>query len=529
MKRLIGIAVAAILLGGAPDLLRAATASEPVTFRLNVNGELETIDPHLATTVDAGNVCMQLWEGLVIIDPNNDAKVRPGVAKRWEFSADKKTITFYLREDAKWSDGTPLDAYDFVYSWRRAADPQTASPQVSRYDYIKNGKKYYTGIVKDPNQLGFKALGPYTFQVELEAPLPVILQLFAKSTFAPVKKDVIAKYGDKWTLPENIVSNGPFMLTDRRLYDRLVYKKNPHYWNAKTVNLDEVIAYVVDDPETGFKRYRTSDFDFIRGLPVEKVPVLIATKDPEHRMRPLFGSYYYALNVKEPALSDKRVRQALAFAIDREAIVKEVVRGGQIPATGHLPPNIEGYAYKKYVYFDPKKAQKLLAEAGYPEGKGFPNVTLSYNTQEGHRKIAEAIQQMWKKNLGIDVAIQNYEWKVHVANMHNHNFQIGRMGGIGEYVYPTTFFEGNVSTAPGNYSQFSTPENDALWEEAMREADPKKKLALYRKMEDIWMDAMPEIPIYFYMTHWMQKPYVKGLVVNSGDAFLLQDVKIEKK
>lgn len=505
--------------------VRAADTPAPVTLTIHAGDEPEAMDPHKVSTVIASNLTLQVFEGLVAFHPTNVAVV-PGVAKEWKVEGNGSVYTFLLRQDAKWSDGTKLTAKDFEYGWLRSLDPKTANPQASRFDYIKNCKKFYNGEIKDPKQLGFKAIDDYTFRVELEAPFPPVLELLATPTFAPVKKAAIDAYGDTWSRPENMISNGAYKLAVWNVKDRIVFEKNPHYWDAKNVAVERVNALMVEDLETALKQYMSGEIEFDYHIPEAKVPVLAGR--PDYRSDPTFGLYYYPVNTKHPVLQDARIRKALAYAIDRKTLVDKVVRTGEFPATGYIPHGIAGYPYKNLLTYDPAKAKKLLAEAGYPDGKGFPQITLSYNTRDTHKLVAETVQQMWKTNLGIDVAIQNYEWRVHVKNLQDHSFDVARMGGIGEYLYPTTFLEGLITGAPGNYPQWSNAEFDKLWEQANKEGDPVKRLAMYARMEEIIMEEMPDIPLYFYASRWMVKPYVKGMNLLSNHIYMLKYARIEK-
>ncbi|OGQ21903.1 MAG: hypothetical protein A3I05_00520 [Deltaproteobacteria bacterium RIFCSPLOWO2_02_FULL_44_10] len=502
--------------------LFAETGERPLIVH---NGSVpQSFDPHKTSAVDADNLVRQYFEGLVQID-HRDNSIKPGVAKRWDVSKDGKTYTFYLREDAKWSDGTLLTAQDFEYSWRRVIDPKTACPQASRFDYLKNGRAYNSQKINDPSQIGFKAKDKFTFIVELEGPFPPILELLSSPTFYPVKKEVVEKFGDKWTEPSNIISNGPYILKEHLLSDRAIFVKSPYYWDKANVAINTVHILFMDDLETALKSYKASAIDFMWQLPKTKVRVL--KQDPEFHQGPLFGIYYYPINVKHPILKDVRVRKALALAIDRTTIVEKVTASGEQPATGFLPPGVTGYPYKKYLDFNPDAAKKLLTEAGYPDGKGFPKLTLSYNTDEAHRLIAEAVQQMWKQHLGVNIEIRNFEWKVHIANLHSHNFEIARLGGIGEYIYPSTFFEGDVTESPGNYSQWSNAEFDRIWGEVTKENNPQKRLEMYAKLEEIWLNDMPGIPIYFYNNYWMVKSNVKDLKVNAMNQYTLKFASVK--
>ena len=502
-----------------------ATPEKPQVLTFNSGAEPDSLDPAITTTVDGQNLSLQLFEGLVSLHPSED-KVIPGVAERWTLSPDGKIYTFYLRKTARWSDGSPLTAQDFVYAWERAVNPKTGAQQAGRYQYIKNGKDYLAGKIKDPALLGFKALDSHTFRVELTYPFPPFLELASSATFMPVKKEIVEKYGDSWIQPEHIVSNGPFMLKAWRAYDRLVLVKNPNYWDAKNVSLDEIDALVIEDLETALKLYETGQIDFLDHIPITQVPFL--KNRPDFHNTPSFGVYFYPINTQHPILKDPRIRRALALSIDRKTLVENVLRIGQKPALGWVPSGVQGYPYKEWISYNPAQAKKLLAEAGYPDGKDFPVLKLSYNTNDAHKMIAETIQQMWKKNLGIQVQMSNNDWKIHVSNLHNHNFEIARFGGMGDYIYPATFLQDFVTGDPQNTSQWTSPNYDKVWEEAAREVNPVKRLKLYSELEKILSEAMPTVPIYYYVNQWMVKPYVKGCYLKTLSSFVFKNVSIHR-
>lgn len=516
MKKIIfGIAVFACL--GA--FASADTKKQVLTY--NTSSEPQSLDPATATTVIDNNLLTQVFEGLVALHPKK--KYVPGVAERWTASEDKMVYTFYLRKNAKWSDGTPVTAYDFEYAWRRTADPKTAAPFASKFDYIKNGKEVTTGKLPK-EKLGAKAINANTFQVELAAPHPPFLQMIVKPLFAPVKKDVVEKFGDTWTRPENIVSNGPFLLTEWKFHEYLTLKKNPNYWDKDAVKLEEAKALIVDDEQTALKKYHAGESEFEMHLPQSQLIAL--QKNPEFYQDQSFGYYYYPVNTQHPILKDARIRKALALAIDREVITKKVMRTGELPAYGFVPPGVEGYPYKKLLSYDPKKARELLAEAGYPGGKGLAAIELSYNNREIHKMIAEAVQQMWKKELGVEVTLVNREWKTHINVLNSRDFQIIRLGSSGDYNYPDAFLRGFVTGDTDNYAQWSNAQYDALWKVALMEPDAKKRLQTYGKMEVLLAEEVPFIPFYFYINNWLVKPYVEGMELTSLSEYALKYVSI---
>ena len=310
-----------IMLTGA----KTETSKTKQTIRFLIPGELDSIDPALATMVASGNVLLQLFEGLTMPDVKNGG-VQPGVAERWTISEDSKTYTFYLRKDAKWSDGTPVTTNDFVYAWTRVLTPETGALASSRLSYVKNGQAFLDGTIKDPKQLGFKAMDDYTLQVTLENPFPPFLEMTNMQTLFPVKKEVVEKYGDQWTRPEHIVSNGIFFLKESVFDDKMVFEKNPHYWDRGNVKIDQAIGVVVDDLMTAIKRYMAGELDVVDTLPNQQIRTLKNRSD--FYSVPGFGVYVYAINTKVPVLDKAKVRRALSLAIDRKIITDKVLQGG---------------------------------------------------------------------------------------------------------------------------------------------------------------------------------------------------------
>ncbi|MBI4126489.1 MAG: peptide ABC transporter substrate-binding protein [Deltaproteobacteria bacterium] len=502
----------------------AAAAKDPKTFVYHAGSEPSSLDPHITSTEIDYNTLLQLFEGLVVPNPDKGG-VSPGVAERWTVSPDGKTYTFYLRKNAKWSDGSSVTTNDFVYSWERAANPKTASPYATRFDSIKNGQAYVKGELKDPKQLGFRAIDDWTFQVELVAPFPPFLDLLCHLTFTPIKKSVVEAYGDQWARPEHWVSNGAFVLKEWMPYDRIVLTKNPHYWNRDRVALETLIGTSTEDLDTVLKQFDAGELDFSYHVPQTKIPLL--RSKPNFREGTSFGLYYYPINVKHPVLQDARIRRALALAIDRKTITEKVMRTGEAIAEGYIPPGVTNYRYQKLLAYNPQQAKQLLAEAGYADGKGFPELTLSYNTVDLHRMIAEAVQRMWKENLGITVNLVNRDWKTHIKTLQNHDYDLARMGFTGDYIYPSTILELFLEHTPNNYTQWSHAEYERLWKEANKESDGAKRLALYAQMEKIIGSEIPGIPIFFYANHWMVSPKVKGLAVSPLRNFLLKNVSMK--
>lgn len=509
---------------------------EPQVLTINLGSDPETLDPNKASESVGFNILVNTYEGLTRLDEND--KAIPGVAERWEISDDGLTYTFYLREDAKWSDGKPVTAYDFEYSWKRALDPATAADYAYQMYYIKNGEKFNNGEVS-ADELGIKVIDDKTIQVTLEGPTPWMLEMFAFPTYYPVRKDVVEANPDTWALEaDTFICNGPFKVAEWKHNEVVKLVKNENYWGKDRVKLDEINVTLINEATTALAAFEAGDVDIIEDVPSAEIPRLQAESD-EFMILPALGTYYYTFNNAKEPVNDERVRKALSLAIDRKAIVETVTKGGQQPATGFVPYGLivngkdfreEGGNYG----IDPNRAKveearRLLAEAGYPDGKGFPKITIRYNTSEGHKRIAEAIQEMWKKNLNIDVELENIEWKVYLKELEAGNYVVGRIGWLADYAHPMTFLDMWITGSGNNYTNWSDPEYDRLIKEAKMTSDEAKAAELMHKAEDIFMNRMTVMPIYYYTDIIMVKKHVKGWRKTPLGWFFFDQAYIEGK
>ncbi len=508
-----------------PPFIDTALADEQI-FRIANMAEPEYLDPAMITGVVESNIVRNLFEGLCEYDPRDLSPI-PGVAERWTISEDGLTYTFHLRKDARWTNGDPVTAHDFVYSWERVLNPATASRYAYQLYYVKNGEAYNKGKIKDPKALGLAAPDDYTFVVTLENPTPFFLHLVLVETLRPVHRATVEKYGREWTRPEHIVSNGPFRLVTWIPQRKIVLKRNERYWDAASVKLEEAHFFPIDDQETALKKYMAGEVDWTRETPNAKTDLL--RKNPDFHADPYLGTYFYRLNVTRPPLDDVRVRRALGMSIDKEKITRFVTKAGEQPTDSYTPPGIKGYVPPKGPGFDVKEAQRLLAEAGYPGGAGFPVLELQYNTSENHKRIAQVVQQMWKKNLGIRIALVNLEWQVYLKNQKRLDYDISRSGWIGDYPDPNTFLDLFVTGRGNNNTGWSNPRYDELIALAGREMDPEKRLGYFAEAEKILLEEMPIIPVYIYTRNYMIRPYVKGFYNNLLDIHPLKFVSIEKE
>lgn len=491
------------MLGEAAQFLRFQNIAEP-----------EYIDPGLSSGNVETNIALALFEGLVQYNPKGGEPL-PGVAERWTISGDQKVYTFYLRKTARWSDGKPVTAHDFGYAWERVLNPKTAAKYAFAHYYIKNAHAYNTGKISDPKQLGFKTLDDHTFQVTLENPTPFFLELLCYTSFKPVPKWAVEQFGPKWTLPKNIVSNGPFKMTSWTPYKELTVVKDLNYWDAAQVKLAGIIFYPVEDKDTALKMYDAGEIDVAWELPATLIPSLMNRKD--FVKSPYIATYFYRVNVTKPPLNDKRIRQALSYAIDRKTLCDQFLQKTEMPHSGLVPLGLQGYAPVTGLEFNVAKAKQLLAEAGYSDPSQLPPITIHYNTDDRHKLVAQVVQQMWKKNLGIHVQLWNEEWKSYLKTQNMMNYQVSRSGWIGDYPDPTTFLDMFTTNSTINQTGWKNAGFDFLLQKAAQELNPQKRFETLRQAEAVILEESPVIPFYTYSKMYLIKPYVKGFYPNLQD------------
>jgi len=513
MKKLCAVALTvvlgtSILAGcGAKD---GATANKQQAI-YNLGEDPKTIDPQLNTASGAGNIILNAFEGLTRMD--KDSKAAPGVAEKWEMSEDGLKYTFHLRKDAKWSDGEAVTANDFKYAWLRALDPKTAADYAYQLYYIKGGEEYNTseGTAED---VAINVVDEYTLEVELTAPTSYFTQLTAFATYMPVRKDIIEANGDAWaTKAETYVSNGPFKMTDFRMKDAIILEKNENYWDAANVKLDKIDVRMVQEETSAYAEFKAGTFDMIEAVPSAEIENALNAKHAVVFKE--FATYFIALNVANntdklnpdavKALENKKFREALSVAIDRQALVDNVTKGHQIPALGFTAPGVPTPDGKDFAeskkYIEPtgniEEAKKLLAEAGYPDGQGFPTFNFLINSEGVHAAVAQYLQSVWQ-DLGVKTEISSQEFKVFLDTRRQGQYMIGRHGWSGDYLDPITFLDMWVTDGGNNVMNYSNAEYDALIKEAKNTADEAKKYEALRKAEDILMEDMPLIPLYYY-------------------------------
>ncbi len=515
----------AMLLGLLAVVPRVDGAEEQV-FRINNTAEPESLDPGVVTGVPEHRIISNLFEGLTTTDPK-DLSPRPGMAASWTVSKDGLVYSFKLRE-ARWTDGKPVTAHDFVYAWERVLNPKMGAKYAQQLFYVKNGEDYNKGRITDFSQVGVKAPDDRTLQVTLRCPTAYFLDLTSFYTLYPVPRWAIEAHGKDWVKPGKIVSNGPFRLVSWVPQKDLILEKNPQHWDAAMVKLQKVVFLPTDDINTAYKQFLAGDSDWIPTVPPAQTDA--ARNRPEYYVSPYLGTYYFRFNITKPPMNDLRVRKALSMAVDRESLTKYVTKAGEIPSSTFVPAGMRGYEGVRGLGFDLNAAKKLMAEAGYPNGKGFPKVELLYNTNEVHRVITQAVQQMWKDSLVIQVELVNVEWKVYLARQSSLDYQVSRAGWIGDYADPNTFLDMWITGGGNNQTGWSHKRYDELVSQAAcKIVNEKDRMRALQEAEKILVaDEVPIMPLYTYVNKGMLNRRVKGWSPNILDQHPLKYISLER-
>lgn len=475
--------------------------------------EVESLDPQKVSGVPESNVIRDLLEGLV--NQDGEGKLVGGVAESWE-TTDNTTWTFHLRKDAKWSNGDPVVAGDFVYAWRRLADPKTGSPYASYLEMttMQNASDVISGK-KSPDTLGVEAVDAHTLKVTLEKPVPYFVSMTVHTSMKPVNQKVVETFGDKWTSPENYVSNGAYVLDNWVVNERIVLTRNANYWdNAHTV-LNKVTYLPIENQVAEMNRFLAGEVDVTYEMPNEHFSRLVKEHPEDVKVTPYLCSYYYEFNTAKAPFDNEKVRKALSYAIDRDVIAKFIVGKGETPAYNFTPlatnglevemPDYSKLSQKERV----EKAKALLAEAGY--GKDNPlKFDLLYNTSENHKKIAVAIASMWKKNLGVTAVLENQEWKSYLDSKRQGNFDVSRAGWCGDYNEASTFLAIMRDGHSQNYPKYTSQSYDKKLDLALTAASDADRSSAYKDAESLLAKDMPIMPIYHYVNARLVNPKLGG-------------------
>lgn len=485
MKRILAVLFALLAIGGfafAQDFIMS-------------NGSEPTLDPSLMTDVPSTNVGLGLFEGLMQYDPKTNMGVPALSDGMPKVSADGLTITFKIRK-ALWSDGTAITADDFVYSMKRMLDPATGAEYAYMPAMVIKGAADFNEGKGSWDAVGVKAVDKQTVVYTLKSPAPYAVDMFAHNSFWPVPKQAIEKYGTDWTKPGKIVTNGPYTLKDWKPQEYVLLEKSTKYWDAKNVKIKSIKILASDNDSTNYNMFKNGEVDWMHGIAVSKIDEIKLRKD--YQTSAQVGTYYYCINVTRKPVDNVLVRKALAGAIDKQTLVNKVTKGGQIPTDSWVPP-MAGYTPQKGVGFNVEQARKNLAAAGYPDGKGFPTLTIVYNTNEGHKAIAEYIQQQWKQNLNIDVTLQNMEFKTFIdLRSKQHDFTICRHGWIGDYLDPNTMLDLFKTGSGNNDGLYANKDYDALIDKAALSKGSERMKILQQADAMFLTRDQAMIPIYHY-------------------------------
>lgn len=482
------------------------------------SAEVETLDPALVTDQVSMRISEALFEGLC--RGTADGTPEPGCAERWEVSEDKKTYTFFLRKGLKWSNGDPVTAHDFVRSWKRVLTPETASDYASQLYPLLNAKDYHEGKITDFSQVGVKALDDLTLQTVLENPIPYWIDLAAFLTLSPVHVSTVEKFGGAWIKPQNIVTNGPFRIQDWRIDDYIRLVRNPDYWDKDNVAMGTVDVLPISDSNTAFNYFMTGQADLMMDKGMLHPSYVPKLKQQSYFHRgPFLGTWFIRFNVTKPPFDDPRVRRALALSVDKRRIVEKITQLGENPAYSLVPPGAgRNYQPPAGLDYDPQRARELLAEAGYPNGRGFPLVSYLHLPQTIERNIAVELQAMWKQNLGITVNLEKQEQKIWLASMRELTYGMCRSSWVGDYNDPNTFLEMFTTGNGNNRTGWGHARYDELIPAAMREADVEKRHQIFQEAEKLLIsEEAPIVPVYHYVGVQFYRDGLEGVRANMID------------
>ncbi|MCR5651769.1 MAG: peptide ABC transporter substrate-binding protein [Lachnospiraceae bacterium] len=531
MKKTIAILMttvmaASVLLAGCGKAAGSGAAADGAaaggtSINVQVGPSPETIDPALNSAVDGANMIIHAFEGLLKFDKNND--VVPGVAESYEVSDDGLTWTFHLRDGLKWSDGSDLTAEDFVYSWKRVADPNTAAPY--GYDLLNMIEGYDEAEAGDVDKLGVSAPDAKTFVVKLTSPCVYFDKICAFAVLVPVQKATVEANGEGWsTNPATYITDGPYYMTEYTDGSQIVFQKNPNYWDAANITFDTIVWNLIEDANAAYSAYQNGDLSMIKDVPTEEIPSLAG--NGEFNIEPIMGTYYVTFNCEREPFNDPKVREALSLAIDRDYVAGTIMQGTYSPATNFVGPGVsdeaEGSSFEEVTkqkygdHFDTsnyekdlEKAKQLLADAGYPDGQGFPEFSYLTNDAGYHKAVAEYLQSAWGE-LGLTMTVNIQEWKTVTADRREGNFDVARNGWVYDWDDPSNMINLLETGNGNNDGKYSNPDFDKAVDDARSTTDIKEHYEKLHEAEQIVLNDAAMAPVAYYNDFWLQKSNLKN-------------------
>ena len=493
----------------------SASAVKSQTLLLGNGAEPEDLDPQVVTAYSDQNILLALFEGLTAIDEKTSKPVA-AAAQSWESSADGLVWTFHLREGLRWSNGEPLTADDFVQSWQRILTPAFSAEYANLLYPIKGAEAFNQGTLSDYGALGISAPNPRTVRIVLERPTPYLPVLVALPPWFPVNPRVLnqfgatAKRGTAWTRPGNLVGNGPFILDEWTPNSRIVVAKNPNYWNADQVTLQQIVFFPNESPDTEEKDFRAGQLHVTYSLPVAKIAAYRQESPGLLRVDPFLQTFFLRFNTKRPPFDDPRVRRALSLAINRDLISLRVLAGGYPPAHSFTPPECGGYTAAARVGLDLQSARALLADAGYPAGKGIKPFEVQVRNDEVQPAVMEAIQAMWSKGLGVHMTLATLEQKTWIQNQQTLNYDVSTAGWAGDFLDPVTFLDLFVTGGGNNWTGWSDKDYDRMIRDAAMAGTPALRFEMFQRAEAYLLERGPVAPLYYGAHAYLIQPSVKG-------------------
>jgi oligopeptide transport system substrate-binding protein len=512
---LAGLSLGLALTGCGKRETSVAEGLRTQTLLIGNLAEPRDLDPHMVVAYTDMNILVALFEGLTVLDEKTAAAL-PGVAQRWEVSSDGLVYTFHLRPEARWSNGDPVTSRDFAYSFQRILTPAFASEYSYMLWPIKNAEAFNTGKLADFSAVGIATPDDATLRLTLERPTPYLPALAAHNTWMPVHRGTIEKFGrmeqrsTAWTRPGNLVGNGPFTLAEWSPNSRVVVAKNPGYWDAAQTRLNRVIFFPNESPEGEERAFRAGQLHLTYDVPPAKIAGYQTQAADQLRLDPLLRTYYLNFNTTKPPLNNPKVRRALGLAVDRETIARTVLNHAWRPAPAFTPPDCGGYTASAGMTTDFAAARQLLAEAGFPEGKGIPSLPVQVLNDGKQPKIAEALQAMWQRELGVRITIEPYEQKIWLQNQQSMTHTLAMLGWVADFPDPVTFLDILHTGNGNNWTGWSNAEYDRLLDTAAVTADAKARLALFQKAEALLLNEAPVAPLLYGARTYLIHPSVKN-------------------